>query len=327
MAMLTINRNNMTNMNADKIDHKKKVSKKSNTKSFNAGNLNLGQSNALEEKRNRARKQAMKLISDAWERDEKASKGISDMQNQQTAVVDKIHELSLKIKDIGDSKEALREEYGIEEDSQEQKDLLLLEKYQDNMTGASFDDFSEEEINGLKELQNTPLTEYQKRALELNRWKGSIRKEIRQNENSLIAITSSIRDARIDQLKSQDMLNSQAAADKVLEASSKEIIGMLLEDVKEHLDEVEEENQEQAEKAEEKKEEKEEVIEKAKEKRKEQEKILKEQQKATREEADLKVEDQAEVSAEQVQKDIQKILNDNCLVNEDLKGIEIDLNF
>ena len=269
----------------------------------------------------------MKLISDAWERDEKASKGISNMQDQQTAAVDKIHELSLKIKDIGDSKEALREEYGIEEDSQEQKDLLLLEKYQDNMTGASFDDFSEEEINRLKELQNTPLTEYQKRALELNGWKGSIRKEIRQNENSLIAITSSIRDARIDQLKSQDMLNSQAAADKVLEASSKEIIGMLLEDVKEHLDEVEEENQEQAEKAEEKKEEKEEVIEKAKEKRKEQEKILKEQQKATREEADLKVEDQAEVSAEQVQKDIQKILNDNCLVNEDLKGIEIDLNF
>lgn len=325
--MLNINRNSMVNMQADKIEDKKKTSGKIKSKTIDARDLNLGQSDALKEKRNRARKQAMKLINDAWRRDEKAAKGISDMQDQQSAISDKIHDLKLKVRDIDDKKEALREEYGIEVDSQEQKDLLLLEKYQNNMTGVSFDHFSEEEINRLKELQHTPLTEYQKKALELNGSKGSISKEIRQNENSLVAMTSSIRDAKIDQLKSQNMSDAQEGANEILEAASEDILNMLMSDAKEHIDEEVKEEQERAQEAKEEKEEQEEKLEKVREKRKEQEKILKGEIEAGKLETELQSTDQTVDRMDEVQKNIQKILNDNSLINEDLKGIEIDLNF
>ena len=57
-------------------------------------------------------------------------------------------------------------------DSQKQKNFKLLEKYQDYRKGVQTDDFSKEEIDRLKELQNTPLTDYQTRALQLNGTKG-----------------------------------------------------------------------------------------------------------------------------------------------------------
>lgn len=59
-------------------------------------------------------------------------------------------------------------DYGVDKDSQEQKDLELLEKYQNNRYGSAEDTFSKEELERLKELQNTPLTEYQEKVLKLN---------------------------------------------------------------------------------------------------------------------------------------------------------------
>ena len=62
-------------------------------------------------------------------------------------------------------KEAYRVDYGVDKDSQEQKDLELLEKYQNNRYGSAEDTFSKEELERLKELQNTPLTGIRRRYL------------------------------------------------------------------------------------------------------------------------------------------------------------------
>ena len=45
-----------------------------------AGDLMLGQGNQIEQKKQTARRQAMKLITDAWGRDELASQSIKDME-------------------------------------------------------------------------------------------------------------------------------------------------------------------------------------------------------------------------------------------------------
>ncbi|MGN0328602.1 MAG: hypothetical protein ACI4D4_06440 [Lachnospira sp.] len=265
---------------------------KNNEKSIDARNLNLNfQMDGVEAKRKNAKKQAMKLISDAWERDEKTARGIKTMQEEKNQKVSEIQELKSRIKDIDENKEQLRQEYGVSEDSEEYKDLKLLEKYQNNKTGASFDDFSDEEIERLKELQNTPLTEYQKKSLELNGVQNAIGVEIQKGENSLIAMNAAISDAKLEQVKSQVMLKSQDAAGQILDAANKDIIGMLVDEAKEHIDNTFEEEEEKAEEIKEKREE------------------------------------QTVDHVAEVQKNLYKMMKDNYLINEDLMGIEIDLNF
>lgn len=265
---------------------------KNNEKSIDARNLNLNfQMDGVDAKRKNAKKQAMKLISDAWERDEKTARGIKTMQEEKNQKVSEIQELKSRIKDIDENKEQLRQEYGVSEDSEEYKDLKLLEKYQNNKTGASFDDFSDEEIERLKELQNTPLTEYQKKSLELNGVQNAIDVEIQKGENSLIAMNAAISDAKLEQVKSQVMLKSQDAAGQILDAANKDIIGMLVDEAKEHIDNTFEEEEEKAEEIKEKREE------------------------------------QTVDHVMEVQKNLYKMMKDNYLINEDLMGIEIDLNF
>jgi hypothetical protein len=183
----------------------------------------------------------MKLISDAWGRDEKTSDEIKNMQQMKADKVAELQEWKSKIKDIDSNKELLREESGVELESREQKDLELLEKYQNNINGSSFDSFSEEEVERLKELQNTPLTEYQKKALKLNDMKGSVNMEVQMAEREIATITKAITGAKIDKLKSQDMIQAKDGAEEILDAAGKDIIGMLIEEGKENIDEAQEE--------------------------------------------------------------------------------------
>lgn len=258
-------------------------------KSVDARALNLNvPADPIEAKRKNVRKQAMKLITDAWGRDEKASKGIDDMRNEKRSKIDELDELKSKSSSLEDSKRFLKEEYGVADDSQEQKDLELLEKYQNNKIGSSFDSFSEEEKARLKELQNTPLTEYQRKALEINDAKAKLDKEVNRKNDELKGMTQAITDAKIEQLKSQDMLKAQNAADTILDAVNKDIINMLVDESKKHIDEV---------------------------------------QKKEQEESETDVKKQSVDHIAKAQEEISKMLKDKNLINEDLLGIEIDLNF
>ena len=141
-----------------------------NRKTINASELNLKpyKDNQIDAKRLRARKQAMKLISDAWKSSDMRDKNIEDMKLDKLNKLDEITELKNKVSDLENEKEAYRADYGVDMNSQEQKDLELLEKYQNNRYGSAEDTFSKEELDRLKELQNTPLTEYQEKVLKLN---------------------------------------------------------------------------------------------------------------------------------------------------------------
>ena len=65
--------------------------------------------------------------------------------------------------------------------------------------------------------------------------------------DKLIELTDTIAKAKTDQAKSQDMLKAGSAADDILEASNKEIMGLLIQDGKEHIDKEQEEAQKKAE--------------------------------------------------------------------------------
>ena len=136
------------------------TSKSGNVKSIYVGNLNQNNTtqNNIEQKKQQARKQAMKLMSDAWDKDKSRQGKVDDLNNTKSDTVQQISDLKERIKDIDNEKENKRLEYGVDKDSQEQKDLELLEKYQENRYGSANDKFSQEEVDRLKELQNTPLT-------------------------------------------------------------------------------------------------------------------------------------------------------------------------
>ena len=243
------------NINVNNSDISIKNSKtgaKKNIKSISAGNLNdmTDREFNISQKRKVARKQAMKLISDAWDKDNKAAQGIKDMESEKADIANINADLKSKLKDIDKSQKDLQELYGVHSESQEQKDLELLKKYQDNRNGVSNDKFSKEEIDRLKELQNEPLTEYQKKALMINSSKDAIRSQIDQNDLKAMNKTMSINNAKLEQLKSQDMLKAGDAADSIIEAADKDIFGMLVNEGKQNIDDNMKEQQEEAKKAE-----------------------------------------------------------------------------
>ena len=122
-----------------------------NRKTINASELNLKpyKDNQIDAKRLRARKQAMKLISDAWKSSDMRDKNIEDMKLDKLNKLDEITELKNKVSDLENEKEAYRADYGVDMNSQEQKDLELLEKYQNNRYGSAEDTFSKEELEEL----------------------------------------------------------------------------------------------------------------------------------------------------------------------------------
>ena len=292
-----------------------------------AGDLMLGQGNQIEQKKQTARRQAMKLITDAWGRDELASQSIKDMEQQKADYVEQMQEAKEHEKTFEKSKKELQEQYGVADDSQEQKDLELLEKFQNYKNGSHDESFTKEDVDRLKELQNLPRTEYQEKALRLNQIAGSMKVTASNANDKLIELTDTIAKAKTDQAKSQDMLKAGSAADDILEASNKEIMGLLIQDGKEHIDKEQEEAQKKAEEQKEKRDEQQERIDEAKQERKEQEELIKGQAEADSAEQDLSLQRKTTNNVEAAQQNIRNILEDNNLLAEDFKGIKIDFNF
>lgn len=315
--------------NSDMSIKNSKTGTKNNVKSISAGNLNnmTDREFNISQKRKSARKQAMKLISDAWDKDNKAAQNIKNMETEKADIAVQNSDLKSKLKDIDKSQKDLQELYGVAPESREQKDLELLKKYQDNRNGVSNDKFSKEEVDRLKELQNEPLTEYQKKALMINSAKDVIRSQIDKNDLKAMNKTMSINSAKIEQLKSQDMLKASDAADSIIDAAEEDIFGMLVNEGKQNIDDNMKEQQEEAKKAEEEKEKKQEQIDEAKKKRQEEKEILENEQQADKLELDTSIKNQTVDHLSEAQQQVEQIMKKNNLINEDIKGIEIDLNF
>lgn len=281
----------------------------------------------IEKKRKLAQKQAMKLVKDAFSGDQATKQNIEDLKAQKAETVAEYQEKMQQIGNISAEKDKLRETYGIAQDSQEQRDLELLEKYQNNKLGIFTDDFSKEEIDRLKELANEPRTEYQKQVLALNGKKAALQSDADIMQQQIMVLTQNQSDAKVDQLKSQDMLKAGDAAEEIQKAASDEIIGMVIADAKEKLDKELEEKKEEAEKKTEEKEEQDERIEKAKEERKEDREMIEGDLDAEKLQADVSLQKQSVTQSEETTQRINQIMKKNHLINEDLKGIEIDVNF
>lgn len=328
----------------------KKAQKHNNTKSIFAGDLGMGMQNDLiTQRKQRAQRKALKIIGDAWNGDRKIDQTIVEYKDKLAELYARRDENMAEIEELDEQKEALRQAYGVQEDSQEQKDLELLEKEAAWRRQTIIDDekaitLTDEEQERLTEIHKQGLTEYQERCMKLDGRQGDLEVDNWKVRREIRSYNAAITSTKLERLKFHDMVDAQKNADKVLEAAGKEVVGMLIGEAKDHVDEELEEQVEEAKKEAEEKAEQEEKIEERKEKQEELEarideaKAEREEQEARRREAEERSREDAELldsmleagmggigaTKADVKAAIKEMLHKMKLLEEDLKGSIVD---
>lgn len=288
-------------------------------------------SDRIAEKKKQARQQAMGLVKSAFEADKSIDDDLAARANKIQASKDEIAKAKEGLKEIAANKEELKKEYGITPDSQEQKDLELLEKRRDSLKIDSKIELTKEERERLAVIDEQGMTEYQKRSLEQDSYGGVFEKTINEETKTILEEQIVMREIGLNRLKSDPMVEASRQAEDVMLAAGKEIIGMVLQDGKEKVDEDMAEVKEKLDAAKEEQEEKEEQIEKIQERADEVEAMYdrqkKEHEKNKVELPDYVTERLLELDAvkSDVQQEVDKMLTEMKLLAEDLKGSTVDM--
>lgn len=167
---------------ADKTEDGKST-KKDKSKVF-AGDLNLID-DPVTKKRKEAQQKALKVVKDAWDIDRSIDADIQEQRDHYDKMKTLYSEAQDEVLKINDQKKALREQHMVEPDSQEQKDLELLEKRQVCMSGKFNIELTEEEWKRCEEIDKAGLTNYQEQALELNKRSIHFREERKEAQKGM----------------------------------------------------------------------------------------------------------------------------------------------
>ena len=253
-------------------------------KSINMSQLD-GKMDSILMRKQRAQKRALKVVSDAWNADKKFDLDLKERRNHVTELKSSLAENKDQLEACNAGMKEIEELYGIEEGSQEKKDVelaALWNKYKvfgnmslkfsemngtnnaketwEELTGVSL---SDEDWQRMAELQGeiSSPTPYQQRALEITEKAEVFQKNIDDTQIDLMSEDTAIRSVKIERLKEHGMVDAQKEADEINEAASKEFISMLIGEAQDHIDEKLEEKKEEAKEKAEEKEEREEKIE------------------------------------------------------------------
>lgn len=125
-----------------------------------------------------------------------------------------------------------------------------------------------------------------------------------------------IRGIRGERRKHHSMTDAQKQAEDVLAAARDEIVSLVVEEAKNHIDEEQEKREEQSEEIKEKKEEQEKILEERKEEEEELEEFME----------DMPMEELADLKnvQEEIRQEVQNIVSKMNLVTEDIKGAMVD---
>lgn len=239
-----------------------------------AGNLNMPQ-DPIAKKREEARNRAMQVVKNAYHNDREVDLQVEDNCNKASELRKSIAETKKNISEIN---EQLKEAEGMEDGEEKERTIADLEAFlKDYMEQAG-----EEEKEKAKALGIVRATRLERPKMEASGMGG--------------------------------MGDAKKQAEEILESASKEIMGMLVDEAKDYMDEMQKEQEEKGEKLAEKQEEMEQFIEETKEKREEREEMMELTKQA--------------VTMDQLQEDVKteiaNIVDKMKLVAEDVKGTVVD---
>lgn len=287
-------------------------------------NISLAKQNkndGLTARQNIAKKQAMKIVGDAFEGDKKIDAQLQEIRDKNKVLLadrgEKQKLIASREQDIADLKNA----YGVADDSQEQKDLELLQK-----EILSPQDLTRSDMDRLKLIKKGGLTEYQTAAVDKTKTIGHQKDDIRIIDSQIAGNNMAISSAKIERLKSSPMLKAQKEAEQIMDEASKDAIAQMYADATEQIEDEQEEKFIEAKEQAEKKAEQEEKVEEIREKRKE---STRHTENSGNDIKDLTIiiEEQDYMSSKNnVQSEIDEVLDKLKLLSEDIKGIEVDKN-
>lgn len=290
------------------------------------GNLPFGKQDDIREtvmqKKQMRQKEAMHVVTSTYRTEKKLEQESSGKLKDHISRLDEENkEYHALVKDFKNQMKQAQEDYGVGDDSEEQKDLELRKKLYDMQQhpekGIDLTDEEKERFSNLGEM-----TEYQNYAMDLYKQQDFWQTKIDDNQRVMKGETQALRQIKIDRLKTHAMEDAEKTKEEMLEAASKEIIGMLKEDAKEKIDEKAEEIKEEAEKKEEKKEEQEERIEAAQE-NKSQAEAVSENIRENIADMTKQATDSDEILSD-MDEEIKKLMEEEKLLMEDLKGMAVD---
>ena len=260
-----------------------------------AGSLNLNNDN-IAAKKQQANKQALKTIMDQFKKAKVTDDHITSLNEKKDAYIKESLAAAGQIADLEVKKQNLKETFGISDDSIEQKNLDLLEK-----SIYHPEQITEDEYTQLRNMGS--LTDYQKEALRFDGMQDTYRKIVNSAANGIIGVNQSVESIKLSMLKVHPMVDAQKEALKIIEDAINEVVGSLVQEAKENIDKNAEENKE-----------------KIKENQEEQEK---------EDAATGKVDDKSLTASEQIDQlqvvdELKKFAEKQNMLDDDIKGIEVD---
>lgn len=248
-------------------------------KSISASDLTLqGQDEAVIKKL-QARKQAMKIVMDQFSSDDETDMKVKELKERNKELDGTILESMKEIDKIEENRNTAAEAYGI--------DLSTYKKG----TNEEFD-------NTMKVLDEQ---------------KGALNEKIEEYKKEMYENTAYVDSVSKARLKGAPMLAAQKTAEKITDSASKEIIGILINDAKDHVDEEIEKKEEEAEEIKEKQEEQEEI--------KNANSAAPQKDPAAESLSNIK---KADTLQKKLEEEINSMLNNKKILEEDLKGLALD---
>lgn len=290
---------------------------------------------SIQIKRQQAQKRAMKILQDTFAADREMDQSMKEMAGHAEELQNQAAGYRKQLGEIGVARDELAENYGIEADSREVEDLELLRKERQANDPTSGVSLSEEEEKRLGEIYAEGLTGYEKDMLELDDREELLQNKIKGAQQGIEGIRSSLRDTKIERLKSNPMVKAQGDAEEIMMQANKEIYGDLINEGKQHIEEKLAEEKEKAQKIAEKKEEEEEKEAKKKEQEAQTEAWI-EGTKEAAESSERNLPDASEVDQmysynnpdaagkTEAEKEIEEMLQEMQLLKDDIKGAAVD---
>lgn len=292
-----------------------------------AGNRNQD-ANQVEERKQFLNKRAMKVVLDTNKGVAKVDDDLDERRAHMKELQDRVKDANSEINRLDELTQQSKEAHNVADDSPEQKKLEELLKLRRG------DSWTENEWKQIGDLGD--LTEYQREALMNDNLAGEFREQRSEGLAGIKMDSEVIHAVNKARLKDLGMIKAEKMKDSMEQAASKEIIGMLGQEAVEHIDEEMDKVQEAAQEKAEQKQETEKKQEQAKLKQEEMELELEKKQSVSQEvkqsgepvqEMDAKTLDEVQkndISLDKIDAQLKQIIQEEKLLEEELKGMVLD---
>lgn len=205
------------------------------------------ESNAVTDIRVKSQRKALKVIVDQFANDKKTDDRIESGNSRVKEIEADITDIRSELARSKESREKLKEDYGITEDSTEEKNLPLLEKQRQSLKKNSKVKLTEEEKAAIEKMG--PQTEYQDAILSLNGIDEEYNRRLKEANALRQYEADTVKEIKKALLKVHPMVDASSQAEDIKKEANDKVIDTLVNETKESTDEKFDKIKEDAQKA------------------------------------------------------------------------------